>query len=77
MSSKKAKEGALNKEGFAIVLGAFLSAVVLTAGALLTSRVSLTVLAVIGILFLGFSIYFFSRPRARHPNGAGYRFISG
>lgn len=57
------------KEGLGFILGALLFAVIMSAGAWVSGSLLTKILAVLGWVFLGFSIYFFRDPERTIPPG--------
>lgn len=62
----------MNKEGFGILLGLVLSTIILALGGLLTGQFFLKVLAIFGVVLIGFVVYFFRDPVRKIPDNANY-----
>lgn len=62
----------MNKEGFGILLGLVLSTIILALGGLLTGQFFLNVLAIFGVVLIGFVVYFFRDPVRKIPDNANY-----
>ncbi len=60
----------MSKEGLGIIFGSILFNGIIITGAILTPHIYLTVFAVLGVIFSGFSFYFFRDPDRSIPVGA-------